>query len=71
MDFENIQWDIIEKWISTARKCKLNIGGFSVSYAKENRIQALVFWVNDSLCIRRVKFEAEFDETDFTTINMT
>ena len=34
-------------------------------------IQALALWVNVSLRIRRVKFEAEFDETKFTTINMT
>ena len=34
-------------------------------------IQALALWVNVSLRIRRVKFEAEFDETEFTTILMT
>ena len=61
----------IEKWISSARKGNLIRGGFSVSTSKGKRIQDLLFWVNDSLCNGRVKLEAEFDETDFTTIKIT
>ena len=71
MEFENMQWDSIEKWISAAIMSNLNRGGFSVSAAKEKRIQALALWVNDSLRIGRVKDEAEFYETDFTTTKMT
>ena len=70
-DFENMQWDSIEKWISAARNRKPNRGVLSLSAPKEKMIQALEFWVNDSLHIRRVKVESYFDETEFTTINMT
>ena len=55
MDFENIQWDNIENFISGVTKINLNIGGFSILSANEKRIQALALWVNDSLRIRRVK----------------
>ena len=34
VDFENMQWDNIEKYISDARKSHLNRGGLSISYAK-------------------------------------
>ena len=47
------------------------MGGLYVSAAKEKRIQALTLWLNDSLRIVRVKVEAEFDDTVFTTTNMT
>ena len=71
MDFENMQWGSIEKWISTSRKSNLNRWGFSVSAEKEKRIQALALWVNDSLRIGRLKVEADFYETEFITIKMT
>ena len=71
MEFENMQWDSIKKWIPAARKSNLNGVGFSVSDAKEKRIQSLSLWVNKPLYIGRVKFEYDFDDTDFTTINMT
>ena len=70
MDFENIQWDSIEKWISSAINSNLNKGEFILSHAKEKRIQALELWVNVSLHIRRVKFEADFDDTEFAIIEM-
>ena len=71
MDFENMQWDTIEKWIIASRKIKLHRGGFSVSAAKEKTIQALSFWVKNSLHIGRVKVKADFDDTEFATIKMT
>ena len=71
MEFQKMQWDRIEKWISAARKSNLNRGGLSVLSAKEKRIQDLALWVNYSLCIGRVKFESDFDQTEFTTIKMT
>ena len=71
MELENMQWGSIEKWISNVRKINLHRGGFSVTAAKENMIQVLEFWVNESLRIRRVNFESDFDETKFTTIKMT
>ena len=70
MDFGNMTWDSIEKWISAARNRNLNIKEFSLSAAKEKVIQALALWVNESLCIGRVNDKVEFDETDFTTINI-
>ena len=53
-----MQQDIIEKWIYNAA-------------AKEKRIQALALWVNDSLCILRVKVEADFDKNECTNTNIT
>ena len=55
VDFENMRCQNIEKWIFSARKINFNSGGYYVSYAKEKRFQALEFWVNESLCIRREK----------------
>ena len=71
MVFENMQWYRIEKWILTERKSNFNRGGFYISCTKEKRIQALELWVNDSLHIGGIKFEADFDETEFITIIMT
>ena len=45
--------------------------GLYVSATRENSIKALAFWVIYSLRIGRVKLEADFDETEFTTIKMT
>ena len=70
IDFENMQWYSIEKCISAAIISNLNRGGFSLSAAKEKRVQALALWVNDSLRIGRFKVEAEFDEKEFTTTRM-
>ena len=70
MEFENMQWDSVEKWISAAIMSNLNIGGLSVSDAKEKRIQALTLWLNESLRIVRVKVEDDFDDTVFTTTKM-
>ena len=58
-------------WISAAINTNLNRGGLSASIAKKNMIKVLEFWVNDSLYIGRVKFKADFDDTDFTIIKMT
>ena len=66
-----MQWDSVEKWISAAIMSNLNIGGLYVSAAKEKRSQALTLWLNESLPIVRVKVEADFDNTMFTTTNMT
>ena len=66
-----IQWDSIKKCISAARKSNLNRVGFYVSYTREKTVQDLALWVNDSLRIGRVKSEADFDETELTTIKMT
>ena len=44
--------------------------GLSVSAAKNKRIQALAFWINELLHIRRLKFEDDFDETEFTIVKM-
>ena len=71
MGFENMQYYIIETWISSARKSNINREVLYVSAAKENRIQDLAFLINDSLCIRRLKVRVGFDYTDLTTINMT
>ena len=57
--------------ISAARKSNLNRGGFYVSSTHEKRVQDLALWVNDLLRIGRVKSEADFDDTEFTTIKMT
>ena len=65
-----MQWDSVEKWISAAIMSNLNIGGLSVSDAKEKRIQALTLWLNESLRIVRVKVEDYFDDTMFTTTKM-
>ena len=70
MDFENMQWKDVEKWISNARKLNLNRGGFSISAAKEKRIQALTFWVNDLLRTGRATIEADIDETEFDVFKM-
>ena len=70
MDFENMQWESIEKWITTTRNINLNIGWLSLSATKEKRIQAVALWVNESLHIGRVKVESDFDDTEFTTIKM-
>ena len=43
MEFENMQWDSIEKLISTTREINLNRGVLYVSAAKEKRIHALAF----------------------------
>ena len=43
MNFENIQWYIIKKWISAVRNKNINRGGLSVSAVKDNSIHALVF----------------------------
>ena len=43
MEFENMQWDNIEKCIYNARNSDLNRGGFSVSAAEEKMIQSLAF----------------------------
>ena len=71
MEFENTQWDNIEKCISATIKRNLNRGGLSVSSTKKKSLQALDFRIADSLCIRRVKTEAGFYETEFTTTKMT
>ena len=71
IEFENMKWDSIEKRISVVIKININIGGFSVSDAKDIMIQALALWVNDSLRIGRLKVEADFYETEFITIKMT
>ena len=47
------------------------MGGLSVSAAKKKRIQAPKLWLNESLHIVRVKVEDDFDDTMFTTTNMT
>ena len=70
MDFENMQWTSVEKWISATRKSTLNRGGFSVSAAREKRIQALVFWINDQLRTGRATVEADFDEAEFNATTM-
>ena len=70
IEFENMKWDSIEKRISVVIKININIGGFSVSDAKDIMIQALALWVNDSLRIGRLKVEADFYETEFITIKM-
>ena len=70
MDFENMQWTSVEKWISAARRSTLTRGGFSVSAAREKRIQALVFWINDQLRTGRATVEADFDEAEFDAITM-
>ena len=54
MEFEIMQWYSIEKLIFTAKNSNLNRGGLSVSDAMYKGIQALAFWVNDSLRIVRV-----------------
>ena len=71
MGFENMQYYIIETWISSARKSNINREVLYVSAAKENRIQDLALLINDSLCIRRLKVRVGFDYTELTTINMT
>mmetsp|Transcript_15996 Transcript_15996/g.23840 ORF Transcript_15996/g.23840 Transcript_15996/m.23840 type:complete len:787 (+) Transcript_15996:5053-7413(+) len=70
MDFENMQWKDVEKWISNARKLTLNRGGFSISSSKEKRIQALAFWVNDLLRTGRATVEADINEAEFDVITM-
>ena len=66
MDFENMNWINVEKWIYSARRANLNRGGFSISAAKEKRMQALAFWVNDLLRTGKAKVEADFEEADIS-----
>ena len=53
------------------KKENLNRGGLYVSATREKSIQTLLFWLNDSLRTVRVKVDADFDETELTTIKMT
>ena len=71
MKFDSMLWESIEKWILAVRKSNIKRGGFSVLDAKEKRIQCLAFWINDTLRNWRVNFEAEIDDTNFTTIKIT